>query len=114
MNYRLLLTQLIQGQITPRSVVGTGYNNARQVASEWLRTQIHNTETQDLQRRIDKVHVASSGAAFSSITRAQRSKVFKQLIAGEYKTLNDSKVADYGVFPSAAGDGYEIFVVYQR
>ena len=43
-DYQRDLCQLFNGSITPREVVGTGYRYPKQVASQWLRKQMHNIE----------------------------------------------------------------------
>jgi len=44
--YTEMKTDLANGLITPRKVVGTGYKNARKVANEWLDGVIAETKVQ--------------------------------------------------------------------
>jgi hypothetical protein len=73
-DYRVMLTQLKNKEITPRSVVGTGYVNARKVALEWLYLQIINGS---LNKQYSDVYAASSGLPFKSINKAMSSSVLR-------------------------------------
>lgn len=110
--YQTMLSQLLNGQITPRSVIGAGYKNARQVASGWIRTQLHNLENPSA--NVSQIHVSSSGKAFSTEGRAIKSKVHKHLLFNNYPTIDGSVVSEFGVMPATVGDGYEIYVVTKR
>jgi hypothetical protein len=106
--YQTMLGQLLNGQITPRSVVGRGYKNARQVASGWIRMQLHNLQNPKM--AVSQIHVSSSGTAYRSESLAMKSRVYRELIENTYQTINGARVVDFGVMPSAFGDGYEIYV----
>ena len=111
MNNQNSLTHLLAGLIKPGSIVGSGYKNPRQVASEWLRKEIHNDScNNDASCRVDQIHGTSSGKAFTSEARAMKSNTYKQLVNGVYKTFSGRQVKDFGVMPSPHGDGYEIYV----
>jgi hypothetical protein len=40
MSYQELLTALMAKEVAPRTIVGTGYKNGRQVAINWLKEMI--------------------------------------------------------------------------
>jgi hypothetical protein len=44
-NYKQMRTDLTNGTITPRRVVGTGYKNSRMVANMWIAENIVRYET---------------------------------------------------------------------
>ncbi|MBT0587970.1 hypothetical protein [Alteromonas oceanisediminis] len=107
--YQTMLNNLLNGNITPRSVIGSGYKNGKQVASGWIRTQLHNLANPS--QKVSQIHVASSGKAYSSEMHAMKSKVYTQMLFNDYTTIDGSVVNDFGVMPATLGDGYEIYVV---
>ncbi|GGZ77682.1 hypothetical protein [Paraglaciecola chathamensis] len=103
------LAALLNKQITPRSIIGTGYKNPRSVASAWLRKEMHNLTNPNC--KISQVHVKADGHAFESELKAKRCKPYKALATGTYQTINNRAVLDYGVMPSPCGGGYLVYVV---
>lgn len=106
--YLTMLHNLLAGKITPRSVVGTGYVNAKQVASECIRKQIHNIENPS--QKVVDVYVSSSGAAYKSELLAMKSKVYQSILNNTFKAINNFVITDYGVMPAPGGDGYMMYV----
>ena len=115
--YLVDLTRLLNGQLSPREVVGTGYRYPKQCASEWLRKQAFNSLNA---QKIDQVLVSTSGRAFSSIDKAKASAIYKKLKADPNQPgmwLNDNyHVTHVDVCPEIVGGGFEIHVTgeYQR
>ncbi|WP_447018474.1 hypothetical protein [Shewanella algae] len=106
--YKLLLNQLLNRQISPATVVGRGYKNPRLTASAWIRQQWHNLENPN--NRVDFVGVTSTGKAYVSEAKAIRSKDHQALVEGTFKLISDcSTVVDYGVMPAPGGDGYMVY-----
>jgi len=110
--YEVMLSDLFSGKIKPSKVVGTGYKNPRQVAAEWINKQILNAQNPN-NKKCD-VHLMSSGKPFKDVTIAKRSKIFNTIALGEYKTINDSVVADFGVCKAPVGSGYLVWVKTAR
>tara|TARA_Y100001970_G_scaffold294258_1_gene449301 strand:- start:1397 stop:1777 length:381 start_codon:yes stop_codon:yes gene_type:complete len=112
-DYQRDLCQLFNGSITPREVVGTGYRYPKQVASQWLRKQMHNIENPNA--KIDELIVQTNGKPFASETKAMQSTTYQQLINGQFKLISDGAfVADYGVMPAPGVEvttGYCIYIV---
>ena len=106
--YITMLEQLNSGQISPKSVVGGGYKNARQVAMNWINTQIYNAMNPG--GKVCQLHGNGQGKAFSSHLKATQSPVYKMLLAGGYQNINGAVVAEFGVCNSSYGSGYLIFV----
>ena len=107
------LNGLMNGSVKPSSIVGRGYKNPKQVAAQWLMSEIHNASNPNC--KVSQVHVASSGKGFTSESRAMNSKTYKSLLKGEYKLINDATVTDYGVMPTPDNDsGYMIYVEYKH
>ena len=104
------LTGLLAGGIKASSIVGTGYKNARKVASEYIRTQIANADLSE-ENKVSTVLVTSSGAAFKKESLATSSRAYNKLNQGDSDLFYNKKITDFGVWPSAFGDGYEIYVV---
>jgi hypothetical protein len=104
---RQSIQDLKSGQITPKSVVGGGYINARKVAMEWLALQVINSETQN---DFSGVFGASSGNAFKTQNKAENSKVFKSLESNQFKTINNLPVASFGICEGVEDKGYMIWV----
>jgi hypothetical protein len=106
-------TGVISGTVSARSIVGSGYKNTKQVAAQWLLKEMHNLENPSCQ--VSQVHVSSSGKPFASEASAIRSKVFKTLVDGEYRLINNAVVTDYGVMPTPDSSvGYMIYVEYKH
>jgi hypothetical protein len=107
------LNGLMNGNVKPSTIVGRGYKNPKQVAAQWLRTEMHNESNPSC--KVSQVHVASSGKGFSSELTAMKSKTYKSLLSSEYKLINNATVTDYGVMPTPDSDsGYMIFVEYKH
>lgn len=109
--YRENLTGLLMGQIRPSKIVGTGYKNPKQVASGWLRTQMHN-ETNPNQK-VCEIKVSASGAGFISELKAKKCQTFKALENGTLSLLNEATVTEFGVQKALYGDGYEVFINWE-
>ncbi|GIU41025.1 hypothetical protein TUM3794_20450 [Shewanella colwelliana] len=106
--YKLLLKQLLNREISPATVVGKGYKNPRRTASAWLRQQLHNLENPN--SRIAFIGVASTGKAYASEAKAMKSADYQALAAGNFKLLTDALiVVDYGVMPGPGDDGYVVY-----
>jgi hypothetical protein len=106
------LNGLMNGSVKPSSIIGKGYKNPKQVAAQWLRSEMHNESNPNC--KVSQVHVTSSGKGFVSESKAMRSKTYKSLLSGEYKLINNAVVTDYGVMPTPDNDsGYMIFVEYK-
>lgn len=106
--YRKMLEHLKLGLITPRSVVGKGYKNARVVAINWLKTQIHNALNED--NKVSQLHGNSNGENFASREKAMRSPVYKSLENGDALLVSGLIVTEYGVCNSAVGGGFLVFI----
>mgnify|MGYP003625406857 CR=1 FL=1 len=106
------LAALLNKQITPLSIIGTGYKNPRSVASAWLRKEMHNLKNPNF--KVSQVHVKADGHAFESELKAKRSKPYKELVAGTYQTVNNRAVADYGVMPSPCGGTWFMCCNHER
>ena len=107
------LNGLMNGMVKPSTIVGRGYKNPKQVAAQWLRSEMHNEENPRC--KVSQVHVASSGKGFSSESAAMKSKPYKNLLSGDYKLINNATVTDYGVMPTPDNDsGYMIYVEYKN
>lgn len=105
--------RLMNGQTKPSSIVGRGYKNPKQVASQWLIREMYNVL--NVCNKVSQIHIASSGKGFSSESRAMQSKIYQSLVNGEYKLLNGCVVSDYGVLPTPLDNGsFMIYVEYQR
>lgn len=104
------LSALLAGRVKASSIVGTGYKNAKKVASEYIRTQIANADLSE-ENKVSKVLVTSSGAAFKKESLATSSKAYTELNQGSSDLFAHKKITDFGVWPSSFGDGYEIYVV---
>lgn len=102
------ISNLLARNIKPSSIVGTGYKNGRQVASQWLRKELHNKSNPSA--TVDQIIVMSSGQAFSSEAKAIQSKSHKLLVNGDFKVWKTHRITDFGVFPSEFGDGFEIYI----
>ncbi len=106
------LNGLMNGSVKPSKIVGRGYKNPKQVAAQWLRSEMHNESNPSC--KVSQVHVSSSGKGFSSESTAIKSKTYKSLLSGEYKLINNATVTDYGVMPTPDNDaGYMIYVEYK-
>lgn len=105
--------RMMNGQTKPSSIVGRGYKNPKQVASQWLMREMYNVL--NVCNKVSQIHVASSGKGFSSESRAMQSKTYQSLVNGEYKLLNGCIVSGYGVLPTPLDNGsFMIYVEYQR
>lgn len=102
------ISNVINGTVKPSQIVGTGYKYPKRVASGWLRKQIHNIENPN--SLISEIFVTTSGKAFLSEVKAMASTTYQQLANNCFRTINNSRVVDYGVMPATIGDGYEIYV----
>lgn len=103
------LASLLNGKLKPMAVIGTGYKNPKKTASEYLRTQVANSTLSE-QNKVSTVIVSTSGYAFKSESNAKRSKAYCQLSEGKCELFARKVITDFGVWPSAYGDGYEIYV----
>ena len=106
--YITMLNELQSGVITPRSVVGGGYKNARKVAMEWIQTQIHNATHSE--RKVCQLHGDSKGLAFESQEKAVKSIVYKTLLESRYQTVNGLEVEAFGVCEACGTKGFLVFV----
>lgn len=106
------LTQLLNGSIKPRSIIGTGYKNPKSVASAWLRQQIVKQQKPSL--KIGGVFVTASGKAFTSIDKAKKSKIFKVLTENNYQLFADSLEVDKYWIEEALLGGYMIVFTYKK
>jgi hypothetical protein len=107
------LNGLMNGCVKPSTIVGRGYINSKQVAAQWLRSEMHNELNPSC--KVSQVHVASSGKGYTSESTAMKSNCYKSLINGEYKLINNALVTDYGVMPTPDNDsGYMIYVEYKH
>ncbi len=104
------LKGLLTGTVKPRTIVGTGYNNPKSVASAWLRRELHNIENPNSE--IQYVGVTSNGKAYQSESKAMKSKAYQSLVSGTFRTMNNAVVKDFGVIPSRYGDGYEVYACF--
>jgi hypothetical protein len=107
------LNDLMNGHLKPSTIIGRGYKNPKQVAAQWLRSEMHNESNPSC--KVSQVHVSSSGKGFLSESKAMKSKTYKSLLNGEYKLINNAIVTDYGVMPTPDNDsGYMIYVEYKH
>lgn len=107
------LVGLMSGNVKPSKIIGRGYVNPKQVAAQWLRSEMHNELNPSC--KVSQVHVTSSGRGFSSEPTAMKSKTYQSLLKGEYKLINNATVTDYGVMPTPDEDaGYMIYVEYKH
>lgn len=106
------LDALLKGDIKPSSIIGSGFKNPKKSASEWLRTQISNATATE-RSKISATIVTSNGSAFKSEAKAVSSKTYTELFNGKSPYFRNAVVTDFGVWPSAFGDGYEIYVSTQ-
>tara|TARA_Y100001936_G_C15598060_1_gene420318 strand:- start:84 stop:443 length:360 start_codon:yes stop_codon:yes gene_type:complete len=106
--YQGMLFDLMDNNLRPSSVVGTGYKNAKSVAASWLHARIHNL-TNPLDK-VSEMFVSSNGKPYSSIAAAERSPQFKRLERGEMTFFASSLVVtSYGVKPVSGG--FAVFMV---
>lgn len=98
-------------QITPSSIVGTGYRYPRAVAGGWLIKQI----LKENGHTYCDIRVNNSGVPFTSVEQAKRTHAYKLLEQDRYLGAESIfKVVEFTVCKSPIDKGFIIAIKTQR